>query len=138
MISLAVGTVLPILVGFFTTEKLNPGLKAAILAAISGVSAVLSQWANAINAHAHFAWPAALLSAFVTWGVGEATYFKWWKPGGVSDYVQSKGVTSSPTVDEPVDSGGSSATTGPVDAVDTVVVPVQSPLKAGRGRHEAS
>ena len=130
IISLLVGTLLPIFVGYITTEKLNSGLKAAILAGVSAISGVLSQWLDAINNNTHFAWQAAVLSAFLTWAVGEATYFKWWKPTGVSDYVQSKGITSSTPVDAPVDGGA-------VDAVDEPVTPDEPATPLGGPRHLA-
>lgn len=93
VISLLIGTVLPVVVGYITKESLNPGLKSGILAGIAGLSGLLTQWLDAITSGTHFAWQAAVLSAFATWLVGEASYYKWWKPSGISDAVQNRGVT---------------------------------------------
>jgi hypothetical protein len=96
VISLLVGFVLPILVGYFTKASLNPGLKAAILAATAGLSGVLTQWLDAINNNQHFAWQAAVLSAVATWITAEASYLRIWKPSGVSDVVQAAGPIADP------------------------------------------
>lgn len=94
IISILIGTVLPIVVGYVTAASLNSGLKAAILAGFAGLSGVLSQWLTAINNNQHFAWQAAVISAFLTYLVAEASYFKIWKPSGVSDVVQAAGPIS--------------------------------------------
>jgi hypothetical protein len=93
IISLLIGVVLPNAVGYFTNESMNKGLKAAILAGLSGVSAVLAQWLDALNNHQHFLWQASVLSALTTWLLAEGTYLRIWKPSGLSDKLQRKGVT---------------------------------------------
>lgn len=98
VLSLLMGTVLPLLVGLVTKRSMNAGLKAAILAALSSVSSVLTQWGQALSDHQHFAWQAAVTGALVTWITGELTYLKVWKPSGIAATVQSKG-----NADQPLD-----------------------------------
>lgn len=93
IISLLIGVVLPNAVGYFTNESMNKGLKAAILAGCSAVSAVLTQWLDALNNHQHFLWQASVLSAVTTWLLAEGSYLRIWKPSGVSDKLQRHGVT---------------------------------------------
>jgi len=93
VISLIIGIVLPNAVGYFTNESMNKGLKAAILAGLSGVSAVLTQWLDAIKANQHFVWQASVISAVTTWLLAEGSYLRVWKPSGISDKLQRKGVT---------------------------------------------
>lgn len=93
IISLLIGVVLPNAVGYFTNESMNKGLKAAILAGLSGVSAVLAQWLDALNNHQHFLWQASVLSALTTWLLAEGAYLRIWKPSGLSDKLQRNGVT---------------------------------------------
>lgn len=82
IISLLVGTVLPLAVNFFTKANINQGVKAIILAFLSGVSAVLGQWLDAINNDTPFIWEAAVLSALLTFGIAILSVFGLWKPGG--------------------------------------------------------
>jgi len=93
IISLLVGTVLPLLVGLLTRQSLNPGVKAAILAALSGVTGVLSQWLEAIDNARAFAWQQAVVAALFTWAVGELSYLRVWKPSGVAAGLQNTGIT---------------------------------------------
>lgn len=116
IVSLLVAWVLPIVVGYFTKASLNSGLKAAILAALSGITAVLSQWLTAINDNQHFAWQAAVLTAFGTWVVAEATYFKIWKPTGLSDIVQAAGPIADPVEKAVVNAIGRHEAPDPVES----------------------
>ena len=97
VISLLVGTVLPLIVGYVTKASMNKGLKSSILAALSGASAVLSQWAVSLEHQLPFAWQASVVSALITFAVAEGTYLKIWKASGISDLVQAKGVVDPET-----------------------------------------
>jgi hypothetical protein len=93
ILSLLIGVVLPVIVGYFTSGHLNSGVKATVLALLAGLTAVLAQWLDAVNNSQHFAWQTAVISAFATWLVAEATYFKIWKPSGVAETLKEVGVT---------------------------------------------
>lgn len=92
VISLLLGTVLPLLVGLLTSRSLNPGVKAALLAALSGLASVLTQWLAALNSGQHFAWQQVVVSAFLTWAVGELSYLKLWRPSGAAARLADLGV----------------------------------------------
>lgn len=137
-ISLLIGVGLPLAVGLMTKRSMNAGLKAAILAALSAVSSVLTQWAQALNDHQQFAWQAAVAGALVTWVTGELTYFKVWKPSGIAATVQAKGnADPAPTLDPSLfayDTVPSLATSVP--ASDPV--PSTAPIGPYEPRHDAN
>lgn len=86
VISIVLGTVMPILVGVVTKQIANRGLKASLLAFFSGASGVLAgaQTAGGVVSRE------TLLYAAVAWVVAVASYYGWYKPTGVSDKVQEK------------------------------------------------
>lgn len=96
MLSLAIGMLLPNLVGLITKESLNSGLKSFLLADAAGLTAGLTQWRDAVQAHAHLDWRSAVMSGIVTWVMAELSYQYWWKPSGLSDWLQSKMIADPP------------------------------------------
>ena len=56
IVSLLVGTVLPILVGIVTTRATDGWVEAVLLAALSAVSGFLSEWLVALNSAADSDW----------------------------------------------------------------------------------
>jgi hypothetical protein len=93
VVSLLVGTVLPLLVGLLTKRSMNSGLKAAVLALLSALSAFLTQWLTALDNAQHFLWQAAVLSALATFAVAAGTHYQVWKPAGVASALADKGIT---------------------------------------------
>lgn len=94
IISLLIGSVLPMLVAIVTKESWNATLKGVLLLLFSAVSSVLSQWLTALNNHQVFAWQAVVVGALVTFATGFLTHQGVWKPGGASNWVQRNvGVT---------------------------------------------
>ncbi len=90
VLSLLVGTILPILVGIVTTRATHPGTKAVILALLSAVSGLLTEYlANTGD----FNWAAAGLTWLSTFLVAVAMHFGVWKPVGVSAAIADVGVT---------------------------------------------
>lgn len=91
VLSLFVGTVLPILVGIVTTRATHPGTKAILLALLSAVSGLLTEYlANTSG----FNWTAAALTWLATFLVAVATHFGVWKPTGVANAIADVGITS--------------------------------------------
>jgi len=86
IISVLLGSVLPILVGLVTKEVAARGLQAAILALLSGATGVLAgaQSTGGVISRT------TILYAFVAWVVAVATHYGFWKPTGASDAVQQK------------------------------------------------
>ena len=85
-LALLVGTFLPILVGIVTKELASSGLKATVLAALSGAAGLAN---GAIVADGAFT-KEALYAAFTTWVVAVATYYGYWKPTGAASKVAAK------------------------------------------------
>lgn len=89
LLSMAIGTVLPILVGLVTKEVTSAGTKAVLLAALSALTAFLTQWLDAVNsANADWDWGTALLTCLATWITAVAIHFGFWKPTGGTDAAQ--------------------------------------------------
>lgn len=97
ILSLAIGVLLPNLVGLITKESLNSGLKGFLLAGATGATAALTQWRDAVHAHAHLDWRNAVMSGIVTWVLAEMSYQQWWKPSGISDWLQGKLLADPPS-----------------------------------------
>jgi hypothetical protein len=96
MLSLAIGVLLPNVVGLITKESLNSGLKGFLLSGAAGGTAALTQWRDAVQAHAHLDWRNAVMSGVVTWVLAEMSYQYWWKPSGLSDWLQGKMIADLP------------------------------------------
>lgn len=84
LISLLVGTVLPVVVAVVTARVSHPGVKAVTLLALAAVSSFLSEWLVAINTAAVFDFSQAGLGVLVTFVAAVAAHFGWWKPIAVT------------------------------------------------------
>lgn len=80
VVSLLVGTLIPILVALVTKSTAQPGVKAVVNLALSAVSGFGAEYINS----AHFVWQQALLTTVVTFVVSVATYYGLWKPTNVA------------------------------------------------------
>lgn len=87
LVSLLVGTVLPIGVGIITTRKTKPGVKAVLLAAASAVSGLLTAYLQTPNG---FDWDGAIISWIATFLAAVATHYGWWRPTGTAEIVQNR------------------------------------------------
>lgn len=88
IISLVIGYVLPLAVAFVSRESWNATVKGLLLLAFSGITSVLSQWLDALNANTHFAWQNVVVSSLLTFATGAISHSYIWKPGGAAAYVQ--------------------------------------------------
>lgn len=88
IVSLFIGTVLPILVAVVTTRATHAGTKAVLLAALSAVSGFLSEWLVALNTAAHFDWGTVALTTLGTFMVAVAMHLGLWKPTGIAAATQ--------------------------------------------------
>jgi len=75
VISLLVGTVLPLVVNFITKASMGEGVRFFLVALLSALSAVLGQWLEAINNHIQFVWEAAVLSALLTFATALLSHY---------------------------------------------------------------
>jgi hypothetical protein len=84
LISLVVGTLLPILVALITDRAASGAVKAITLLALSAVASFLSAWLVAINTAADFDFSQAAFGVLTTFIVAVAVHFGFWKPVGAS------------------------------------------------------
>lgn len=92
VLSLVIGTVLPLLVGYVTKASWSGGVKAVLLAFLSSVSGFAATAYEAVQAGDVFDWRSAFLTALGTFLVGVGTHFGLWKAVGASAAVQKRGV----------------------------------------------
>src|SRR5690606_27437970 len=90
VLTLTVGTVLPILVGLVTKASWGGGWRAVILAALSALGGVGSSALDAANAGVYWDWKMAAITAFNTWLIAVASHFGLWKPTGVSAAAKAR------------------------------------------------
>ena len=89
ILSLFVGVVLPLLVGYVTKASWGGGVRAIALAFLSAVSGFLS---TALEAGVGFDWRTTLLTVLGTFLVAVGTHFGFWRPVGASERLKSAGV----------------------------------------------
>lgn len=87
-IGVIVSTFIPIVVGIVTKAVTNAGLKAIVLAFLTGLTAFLTEWAKAGD---DFKTSTALLTWAVGWAIAVATHYGFWKPTGITAKAQSIG-----------------------------------------------
>lgn len=80
VVSILIGTVIPIVVALVTRSTARPGLKAVVNLGLSALSGFGTEYINSAN----FAWQQALLTTVVTFVVSVATYYGLWKPTNVA------------------------------------------------------
>jgi len=89
LLTLALGTLLPVLVGLVTKASWGGGVRAVLLAALSALSGVLSSALDAANSGAAWDWRSALITAVGVWVSAVATHFGLWNPTGVADMAKN-------------------------------------------------
>jgi hypothetical protein len=80
VVSILIGTLIPILVALVTRSTAPAGVKAVVNLALSAVTAFLTEYINSTN----FVWQQALLTTVMTFVVSVATYYGLWKPTNVA------------------------------------------------------
>ncbi|MEV4576010.1 hypothetical protein AB0K16_22460 [Nonomuraea jabiensis] len=92
VLTLLVGTVLPLLVGFVNKESASAGAKAVWLAVLSAVGGGLSSALDAVNAGVVWDWRSAIVTAVGTFLIAVGMHFGLWKPTGAAAAAQRSGV----------------------------------------------
>lgn len=85
VLTLVVGTSLPVLVGLVTTRVTHSGVKGVTLALLAALTAFASEALSAATTEIPFDVGAAGVLALGVWVTAVATHFGLWKPTGVSD-----------------------------------------------------
>ncbi len=91
VLSLLVGTVLPLLVGLVTKVSTSPGTKATLLAALSAASGLLTELLASAQANVSYDLAQGLLTAVATFIVAVGMHYGLWKPTGASAKAQQIG-----------------------------------------------
>ena len=86
ILSILVGTVLPILVGISTKKLATGAVKASVLAGLSIVTGLVN---GALNADGVLT-QEALVGAGIAWVTAVATHYGFFKPSGISEKVGEK------------------------------------------------
>src|SRR5689334_16385170 len=86
VLSILLGTVLPILVGLVTKKVADRGLKAVFLAGLSAATGVLSS----AQGNGGVVAKEVLIFGAAAWATAVATYYGLLQPTGVSETVQDK------------------------------------------------
>lgn len=94
VLTLLVGTVLPILVNLVTTKVTSNAKKSLILLALAGVSGLLGELLSALKADVTYDLGAGLLFALTNFIIGVAMYHGLWKTTGVADKASDVLVTA--------------------------------------------
>lgn len=93
VVQLLVSPVLPVLVGLVTTRVTSASLKAWLLAGLSLVTSLAVELSRSLSAGETYDVGTGLLAALPTFIIAVATHYGFWKATGVTDTVQSVGVT---------------------------------------------
>lgn len=93
IVSVIVGTVIPLLTALVAKEHWARDLKGVITLVLSAVSGLLSQFLESLQTNNDFHWKAAVLSAAATFLWALATYFGIWKNGVVQTKLINSGNT---------------------------------------------
>ena len=84
LISLLVGTVLPVVVAIITNRVADGATKALALLALSALTSFLTEWLVALNGAEPFDFSQAAFGVLTTFIVAVATHFGFWKPAHVT------------------------------------------------------
>lgn len=85
IVSMLIGTVLPIIVGLVTTRVTSPAIKAILLALLSAVAGFGTEY---LGDPASFIWTAALMNWLQTFIIAVAMHYGLWKPTSVAQKAQ--------------------------------------------------
>lgn len=91
IIGLLVSTVLPLLVALVTKVVTHPGIKAALLAAFSAATGLLTELGNSLAAGTTYNLGMGLIFALVAFIVGVAMHVGLWKPTTAAVRTQAIG-----------------------------------------------
>lgn len=91
VLTLIVGTVLPIVVGLVTTRVTSGAVKAWLLAGLTLVTTILQAMLLAAQSGIPFELGAILISAVQQFIISVAIYYGLWKPTGIAGAAQDVG-----------------------------------------------
>lgn len=99
VVQFVIAFILPVLVGLVTTRVSGSAMKAWLLAGLSLVTSLLVELARALTSGETYDLGLALFAALPAFVVSVSSHYGLWKATGVTDRVQSVGVTAHPDAD---------------------------------------
>jgi len=91
ILTLIVGTLLPILVGLVTTRVTSSAVKAWLLAGLTLVTTILQSLLLATQSGIAFEFESIFVSALTQFFISVAIYYGLWKPTGIAGAAQDVG-----------------------------------------------
>ena len=92
VLSLVVGFILPLIVGYITKAAWPAGVRAVTLLALSGLSAFLTELISSLGTGSPFDVGATLLAVLGTFLAGVGAHFGLWQPTGLTAVAKRSGV----------------------------------------------
>jgi ABC-type branched-subunit amino acid transport system permease subunit len=96
LLTLVINIVLPLLVGYVTTELTASKFQAALLMLLTAVTGFVSEWVKALNGHETFNITDALFTWLTGFVAAVAAHYGLWRPTGASAVAQRSLVRSKP------------------------------------------
>ena len=94
VVQFLIAVVLPLLVGLVTTRATSAALKSILLAALTLVTALLTEWGRALADGTTYNVGAALFVALPAFAISVGMHFGIYKPTGLSGAAQDVGARS--------------------------------------------
>lgn len=91
VLTLMIGTVLPLIAGLVTRWNASPGARAITLLVLAAITSFLTMWLDAVTTGTPMDVGAALLTVLGTFLVGVGSHFGLWGPVGAADAVKRTG-----------------------------------------------
>lgn len=91
LLSLVIGTVLPLLAGLITRWNASAGARAITLLVLAAITSFLTAWLDAVNSSTGLDIGATLLTVLGTFLVGVGTHFGLWNAIGAAQAVKQTG-----------------------------------------------
>lgn len=114
VLTFAIGTLLPLLVGIVTTKVTSPARKAVYLALLSFAASILTEIVNALTSGEAYNVGAGLLAFGAIFVLSVASYFGVWsRPTSSGESISAKLVNSVGRTVDPRDDGSYLATDAP-------------------------
>ena len=93
LLTLVVGTILPLLVGLVTVRVTHPGKKAALLAMLAAVGGLGGELLTALTTGSRYDLGVGAITAVATFLVATGMHYGIWKPSGAAEALQKVGET---------------------------------------------
>jgi len=91
VLTLVIGTVLPLIAGLITRWDASPGARAVTLLVLAAIASFLTMLLDSVTTGTPFDIGAALLTVLGTFLVGVGSHFGLWGPTGASDAMKRTG-----------------------------------------------